>query len=58
MARIKEAPSGLYEAEAGQYWTPKPVFHTAVQLGENIRHGRNETHFVGAAPKSAWAGIS
>jgi hypothetical protein len=57
LAGIKEASPGVSCQEAGQYWAPKPVCSAALQLGEEVRHDRNQAHFFGTASQSTRARI-
>jgi hypothetical protein len=41
LVRVKEAPSELYGAKAGQHRAPEPIRSSPVQLGKEIRRGRN-----------------
>jgi hypothetical protein len=55
--RIEETSLGVRCRETGQYWTPKSICPPALRLGEKVRVGGNEAHFIGAASKSARAGV-
>jgi hypothetical protein len=57
LAGIEEASPRVYCRETSQYWAPNPVRSPSVQLGEKVRHGRNQAHFIGAASESARAGV-
>ena len=57
LAGIKETPAGVHGAEAGQHRAAEPVRSPPLQLGEEIRRGRNQKHFAGRPSKGVRPGV-
>src|ERR1700732_794478 len=57
LARIEETVAGTGRQGTWQYRSAKPIFYSAIRLGEKVRIGRKEAHLIGGPPKSAWPGV-